>query len=162
MIGLPGCGKTTAARCYIRLRQLWKHQNPDFQWDIGGFNEYNTSDYRGIDFVREKIERLTKLTCETIAYMKEADNMTDDAKKALRSPLEDKGNAIFILDGNDESGFTEAIKSRCLILRFKPLSTTEVANQLFYILKAEGMQVNAKIEDALKELAVQSRGDMRG
>ena len=133
------------------------------KWDTGdlrNYAEYNASDYRGIDFVRE-LEQFTQFCCETIVYCNEADNMTKDAQQAFRSPLEKKGNAIFILDGNDETGFIEPIKSRCLIFRFEPLSYTEIYMRLLYIIKAEGMQVNEQVQNVAKELAEQANGDMR-
>jgi replication factor C small subunit len=161
MTGPVGCGKTTAARCYIRERDLWKQQNSDpHRYEVGSFEGYNASNDRGIEFVR-KITRYTKIVSESITYLNEADSMTNEAQAGMRGPLENKGNAIFILDGNDEKCFTDAIKSRCVHFRFKLLANTDIYNRLTYIIKSEGIKINQQIEKAIKELAEQSNGDMR-
>ncbi len=162
LTGPVGCGKTTTAQCFIKGRELWKQQNSEnFPYDFGTFEEYNASDYRGIDFIREKIKPITKLKKETIVYLNEADRLTPEAQDVMKSILEFKGNAVFILDGNDETRFTDAVKSRCVHFRFKPLLVPEVYNQLLYIIKTEGIQVNTQIEKVAKELAIQSNGYMR-
>jgi DNA polymerase III delta prime subunit len=162
LTGAAGLGKTSATHCFIRERLLWRAQNSEsYRYDFGNFEEYNNSDYRGIDFVREKIKPITKLKAEIIVYLNEADRLTPEAQDAMKSILENKGNAIFILDGNKEEYLTEPTKSRCVHFRFKPLSVPEIYNRLLYIIKAEGIQVNTQIHDTVKELAVQAKGDMR-
>lgn len=161
LLGQAGVGKTTAVRCFAKERGAWlKENNQQSLLDLDtDLTEFNASDYRGIDFVREELERCTKTKIESIIYLNESDNMTADAKDALRSILEKKGNAIFILDGNDASGFTEPMKSRCSIFLFQPLSQTDILNRLRHILKAE--KVHTQGEKIIEELAKQAKGDLR-
>jgi replication factor C small subunit len=147
IVGPAGCGKTTAVRCFSNERKcpLW---------------EYNASDDRGIDFIR-KISRISRLIWESINYLNEADSLTKEAQNGLKSILEKKVNTIFILDGNDEAGFIEPIKSRCVVFRFKPLTTKEIFDRLSYIIKAEGIQVDEQVEKLIREIAEQANGDLR-
>jgi DNA polymerase III delta prime subunit len=160
LTGPVGCGKTTAAKCFISERALWKQNNPKFEWDFGGLAVYNASDDRGIETMRE-IKRYANCSSEIIIYLNEADRLTSDAKDALRSILENKNDAVFILDGNDETLFTPAVKSRCVPFRFNPLEATAIYHRLLYIFNTEGIEVNDDVENVARELAEQSNGDLR-
>lgn len=163
LIGPAGYGKTTAVRCFVRERKLWLGNRSIISikdsFD-GWFEEYNASSDRGLDFVRS-LSRSTRLVGETIIYLNEADYMTKEAQAGLRSIIENKGFAIFILDGNNEADFIEPIKSRCVIFRFKPLTAMEILQRLLAILKDEKVQVNEQVENIARKLAEQSNGDMR-
>ena len=58
LIGGPGCGKTTCAFLLAKNR--------------GHLSEFNASDERGIDVVREKIKHLALSTQEQIIFLDEA------------------------------------------------------------------------------------------
>jgi DNA polymerase III delta prime subunit len=162
LTGPAGCGKTSAALAFVRERYEKIEGRPIPNAELKSYYiEFNASDFRGIDFIRDEIIVHTKYKMETLIYLNEADNLTTPAQEALRSPLEKKGNVIFILDGNKEAGFTDPIKSRCVHLRFKLLSDKEVVNRLFYIIKAEEIQVTHEVEKVVKEIAEESKGDLR-
>ena len=127
--------------------------------------EFNASDDRTLNFVREKIipaMRYKSFSGEyKIIFLDEADNLMKDSLFALRRPMETYyKNARIIFSCNDVSVFNQvpAIKSRCIVFQFKPLQPEDIAKRLRQICTAEGVQVG---DSVLRYISKKAHGDMR-
>lgn len=157
LVGPPGCGKTSFARCFAK--DLFKEK-----FSLATFIVMNASDDRGIDNVRGKIKRLTKIIGQRIVYMGEGDNVTKDAQQALRGIMEGARGTTFIISGNVEGKLIPAILSRCTIFRFKKLEDLVVLNKLVEICKAENITIdysNPTIRSGFEQLVKDANGDLR-
>ncbi len=154
-LGAPGCGKTSVAEVMAKELGL-------------DFHEFNASDARGIDFIREEIKRLSQFKGARIIFLDESDQLTDAAQHAMRRIMEQTEESVFILTGNDEWKIIDAIKSRCAIFRFPPLKHEDVEKKLIEIIRGEGIALDADTEEkqnqvraGLKRLIERSQGDLR-
>jgi replication factor C subunit 2/4 len=134
--------------------------------------EFNASDDRGINAVREKITFEAKKSVEKIvdinnnvipAYkiivLDEADSMTDEAQDALRVIIEEySGVTRFCFICNYISKITDAIKSRCSRVYFKKLSDKCMLKKLEEVSMMEEMELEKDIFKAIIDI---SGGDMR-
>lgn len=164
LYGPPGTGKTSTIRALGR--ELFKEHF------ASRVIEFNASDDRGINAVREKITgEARKLSTETpcqdgstvpafkIIILDEADAMTDEAQDALRVIIEQySGVTRFCFICNYISKITDAIKSRCSKVYFKKLTTECMVSKLNEIALSENMTLEEKI---LKSIIEVSNGDMR-
>jgi replication factor C small subunit len=150
--GPPGCGKTSTA--YALANELGIP-----------IQEYNASDERGINVIRDKIKRVAFTLGEKIILLDEADNMTDDAQHALRRIMEraERAGTMFILTANEEWRIIEPIKSRCAIFRFRKLTEEEVLKVLLNVLKGEGVDPKSIVasKEPLMFLVRYVDGDLR-
>lgn len=111
--GPPGCGKTSTAECIARYKfgDKWRFH----------YREFNASDERGIDMVRNVLKRLAFIKGKRIIFLDEF-NLTEEAQEALRRPLELSKETMFIISTNNLHKVIEPIKSRCVLIKFKRLS----------------------------------------
>jgi replication factor C small subunit len=153
--GPAGVGKTTSA---VALA------NELYGEGFGrNFLELNASDSRGIDVVRGQIKDFARTMAFDshfkIIFLDEADALTSDAQQALRRTMEKYTKTTrFCLSCNYSSKIIEPIQSRCVVFRFKPLTSKETENALEGISKKEGLQLE---ETGLKAIEYVSQGDLR-
>ena len=149
--GPPGTGKTSAI--LAMGREIFKEHFSN------RVIEFNASDDRGINAVREKISNEakkyvtdiisqdgTKIPPYKIIILDEADSMTDEAQDALRVIIEQYSTVTrFCFICNYISKITDAIKSRCSAVYFKKLSNECMINKLNEISTKESMNLSGKI-----------------
>jgi replication factor C subunit 2/4 len=132
--------------------------------------ELNASDERGINVVRQKIINFAKIAIGTpdpkylcppykIIILEEADAMTKEAQAALRKVMEETSNITrFCFTCNYINQIIEPINSRCVKIRFKPITKINIINKLKFI----SFKENIKIDNiGLESLADISNGDLR-
>jgi replication factor C subunit 2/4 len=164
LYGPPGTGKTSAILAVGR--EIYKEHYQD------RVIEFNASNERGINAVRTKItEEARKTVCVTkcsdgttipgykIIILDEADAMTSDAQDALRIIIEKYSSVTrFVFICNYITQITDAIKSRCVPIFFKPLEPKILMKQLNMISQAESMVIDDDVKRAIIDI---SKGDMR-
>ncbi|AKI80243.1 putative replication factor c small subunit [Acanthamoeba polyphaga mimivirus] len=162
--GPPGTGKTSAI--LAMGREIFKEH---FRNRV---IEFNASDDRGINAVREKITNEAKkyvaeikledgtiIPSYKIIILDEADSMTDEAQDALRVIIEQYSTATrFCFICNYITKITDAIKSRCSSVYFKKLSDECMVEKLNDISLKESMDLPKNILHTIIDV---SNGDMR-
>ena len=124
----------------------------------------NSSDERGIDTVREKINLFaTSLSSNSkvkrMILMEEADALTKPAMDCLRVALEEHSdNCFFIFSINDLGKIILPIRSRCILIDFSSPPKKEIIARLEYICNQEKIEYD--IED-LNKLVDLSYPDIR-
>jgi replication factor C small subunit len=153
--GSAGIGKTSAA--VALAKELF---GESFKQN---FLELNASDERGIDVVRNTIKDFARtLSFDAgfkIIFLDESDALTADAQQALRRTMEKyTKTARFILSCNYSSKIIEPIQSRCVVSRFKPLTSKELNEKIKEISEKEKLNLSEKAFEALNYV---SSGDLR-
>lgn len=162
--GLPGTGKTSAILAIGR--EIFK------EFFASRVIEFNASDDRGINAVREKITGEakkyvtnavsvdgTRIPPYKIIILDEADSMTDEAQDALRVIIEQYSTVTrFCFICNYISKITDAIKSRCSAVYFKKINNECMVSKLSQISKEESITLPNKI---ISTIITVSNGDMR-
>ncbi|KAH6577955.1 hypothetical protein BASA50_010138 [Batrachochytrium salamandrivorans] len=155
--GSPGIGKTTSILCLAHelLGSSYKE----------GVLELNASDDRGIEVVRNRIKMFAqkKVTLppgrHKIVVLDEADSMTSGAQQALRRTMEIYSSTTrFALACNLSSKIIEPIQSRCAILRYTPLSETQLLRRMLEICEMENV---THTPEGLSAIIFTADGDMR-
>jgi replication factor C small subunit len=126
--GPPGTGKTTVAE--VIAREMFG-QNEDLL--ATNFHEFNASDERGIDFIRDNVKQTARINpigvSRKVIFLDEADGLTKPAQEALRRTMEKYSDkTMFILAVNSKPAIIPAIQSRCVTYDFAPYSEAEVAD----------------------------------
>ncbi len=153
--GVPGVGKTTTA--LVIARQLFG------EYYKSNWQEFNASDDRGIDIVRDEIKTFCKTSPLSssfkILFLDECDGLTNPAQEALRRIMEQYSSITrFILSCNDISKIIEPLQSRCETFHFAPLSAQDIASRIKQVSSLENIVID---EEAISLLAVKAGGDMR-
>lgn len=164
-VGPPGTAKTTLAEIIIR------------ELDVDVLR-LNGSEEKGIDIVRNEIDRCVKHSSLwakdknngnnsrvpfKIVFIDEADNLSDDMMKALRAKIEKYTyNTRFLLAVNSDKKITDcasgALMSRFQKYTFRPLDEQAIIIRLKQVAKAEKLKLT---DNQFLEVAEGARGDMR-
>jgi len=132
--------------------------------DESTIRQYNASDDRGINFIRNEIMILVQSRGASVFILDEADMMTREAQNALRAILPEakKRNKMFIFTCNHYDRIEDAIKSRCRSFQVQRLSSKHIQSRIIEILKAENVVVKTEEEvNYIKSIIERSKGDMR-
>jgi DNA polymerase III delta prime subunit len=136
LYGTPGTGKTTLAKLIVN------NFNCDYLY-------INTSDERGIDTIRDKVQGFASSASFKpikIIILDEADFLTIQAQASLRNIIETYSRTTrFILTCNYLERIIDPLQSRCQVLKITPPSKKEVAQHVSTILDQEN--VNYELED---------------
>lgn len=164
LTGGPGIGKTTTIRC-IASKLYGKYYNSCVL-------ELNASDDRGIKSVQGDIINfcrsvksykkadVDKYCSQKLVILDEADNMMEKAQHYINNLMEKyKQTVRFAFTCNSSSDIEESIQSRCIILRYMRLNTPQICQRLQEICAIENVNYE---KQALNDIAIISRGDMRG
>lgn len=148
--GPPGTGKTTTAR--VIASEMPGNVEPV---------EFNSSDDRGIDFVRNEIIAATgqrTLSGGTrVIILEEMESMTTEAQQALRRPMEESDD-LFILLCNDVDGVHDALRSRCRDYEFGHLSDAAIRTRIEQLADRDGVMLTPNNYETIVSFAA---GDMR-
>jgi DNA polymerase III delta prime subunit len=121
----PGTGKTSCAKVIIN------------KLDCDAL-VINSSDERGIDVIREKVNRfsmgLSSGDTKRCIFLDEADGLTSQAQNSLRNLMETySSNCFFIFSCNDISKIIDPIKSRCILINFDNPNKAHILSKLSWI-----------------------------
>ena len=158
--GPPGTGKTSAAHVIARdmLGDCFDHAN---------FIENNASDDRGIDFIRNELKFAMRSkpigTARKVILLDEADGLTSAAQDTMRQLIEKYSkNAMLILTCNELEKIRPAIRSRCSVYGFKPVSPEAGAKRLLSILEGDfSVNFGTRHSPLLFRLVELMNGDLR-
>jgi DNA polymerase III delta prime subunit len=155
--GKAGIGKTATAEAIIK--------------ELKTENTYivNASQDNSALFIETRLINFfytsSLLSGRKIVLLDEADNLTDNAQKMLKVPLEKTSHLVdVIFCCNDFNKINDAIKSRCLCFNFNlsPKEDDEVKdsilNRLLDIVKKEKLGLNKK---QIEEIYIDCNSDMR-
>ncbi len=150
--GPSGCGKTTLAR--ILKTELQCH---DLDW-----KEFNCSDVRGVDSVRE-ISRLMHLAPTggpvRCWLLDELHQWTKDAQHAALKMLEDTPSHVyFFLCTTDPGKLLKTILTRCCEMPVRLLTHDELNTLVRRVAKREKTDVS---DDVLEEIVSSAQGSAR-
>lgn len=155
-IGPAGTGKSTLALIIVKelFGKNWREN----------YLEFNASDERGINIIREKVKNFARTKSLgnvpfKIIFLDEADALTPEAQQALRRTMENySATCRFILSCNYSSKIIDPIQSRCAIFRFKLLEKKDAERVIRKIEVGEKLQINNESVEMLYE---GSEGDCR-
>jgi replication factor C subunit 2/4 len=160
---------TTTTTIDERSIFLARHEAEEMRFYSNNVLEINASDENGVGIVRNVIKQFaSKETTfnekhngrHKLVILDEADNLTKDAQESLRRLIEThESTTRFMLACNDSTRLSEALQSRCTVLRFAKLPETQIAERLRAIAAAEGI-VDFD-DDGINSLVFRADGDMR-
>jgi len=160
--GNSGTGKTSMIN--VIVTQLYRDKIDS------NVLELNASDENGINVIRNKIIKfativVSKSSNETKSpsfktiILDEADAMTSEAQTALKKVMEEMCEITrFVLICNYENKIIDAIKSRCAIFRFSPISNKLMCDFLTKISINEKLNISKNIIETIVKI---SKGDAR-
>jgi len=150
--GPTGCGKTTIGRI---IKNRLEIADTDY-------TEINSSDFRGIDTIREIIKNIQYLPMNSkyrIYLLDECHKLSNDAQNALLKALEDTpAHIIFILCTTDPDKLIKAIIGRCIHFPVQQLNEREMKALLKSVAKKEDEDVENEV---LEQIVLDSQGHPR-
>ena len=155
--GSPGTGKTSTILCLAR-----KILGKDYR-DLT--LELNASNNRTLDFINTTVAYFCrkKLSSDTntpkLIIFDEADNITKKAQNLLANLMEEHShNTRFAFTCNESDKIIESIQSRCMILRYIPMTSDAIKDKLQNICQIENIEFDESGIDAVNFI---SQGDVR-
>jgi len=151
-VGDTGVGKTSMAHVVAN----------EFRLEL---MEYNASDDRSLNFIREKIipamKHHTLNGRYKLIFLDESESMLREALFSLRTPMEkyyQNARIIFSCNNMDNLDSVPAIRSRCLVFNFNRISKDDIIKRLNEIAELEAIDVK---REYLEYISNQAGGDMR-
>lgn len=145
--GESGTGKTTMVRI---IKEELGCSDTDF-------HEYNSSNTRGIDTIREisNQARMSPMDGKIKMFLfDECHQWTKDASNAILKLLEDgPSNTFFFLATTNPEKLLKAIKTRCTLISMKSLSSRQLSSLVRDISIAEGVEFSDKVYTAIGKSA---------
>ena len=120
--GLPGCGKTTLTRLYLKEKHK-KREN---------YIEINSSDNRGINYYKDVLMKFidNKTIKNKTIFLDEADNLTNDSQLYINNIIEyindNNMDTRFIVVCNYINNIDENILNKCFVFRFKNMTEKNI------------------------------------
>ena len=156
LAGPAGVGKTATITAFAR----------DLYGDSfdANFNEFNASDDRGIDVVREDIKQWARRAPADgfpykIVFLDEADQLTSDAQPALRRIMEQYSDSTrFALSVNYINQIIGPLQSRCSTMHFGRLDDGDVRQLIGSVIDGEDLVAE---DAAIDKIVRASRGQAR-
>lgn len=141
--GMTGSGKTTMAKILIAAMNV----------DELDVLTINASDERGIDTFRELIKGFAtsfSIGEFKIVHLEEADELTQQAQKALKAFMDEAGDFIrFIFTCNDVNRLVLPIRSRCHQYFFKAADLNDITEMAINILVSEHITFTIDVLDKI-------------
>jgi len=155
--GSPGTGKTSTILCLAK-----KVLGNDYK-DM--LLELNASNNRTLDFINTTVAYFCKkkLSSNTdkqkLIIFDEADNITKKAQNLLANLMEEHAyNTSFAFTCNESGKIIESIQSRCIILRYVPMTSENIKKRLTMICQKENISYD---DEGLSAINFISQGDVR-
>lgn len=137
-IGINGIGKKILATEFAKkilcvenkedCEYEYKFNHPDFMCINPDGNNIKIEQIR---FLQKKIQEKPIISNKKVYIIDDADTMTPEAQNCLLKTLEEPPKfATIILIGANENAFLPTIKSRCMILHFKPIEDEEIKSYM--------------------------------
>lgn len=149
LTGPTGVGKTTIGRIILAAVGC--------EEDAGDLTEINSSDFRGIDTVRDVRRSASKTALSGGAkgwIFDELHQMRSDAQDSMLKLLEDPPeNVYFVLATTDPHKLRPALKGRCTTFGLNPISNATLNSLLRTILKKEKKKLHKKVQERIIEVA---------
>lgn len=124
--------------------------------------ELDAASNNGVDDIRKLVSDASYAPISgrtRVFIIDEAHQLSNSAQNAFLKTLEEPtSHTKFLLATTEPHKLLETVRSRCLPLRFRPISKTEVAKRLEVVAKNEGLSINPS---CLEALARTCKGGMR-
>lgn len=145
--GPSGCGKTTLARIMKEKLDCSDHD----------FCEQNSSDYRGIDSIREMRKRMglapVSGSCR-IWLLDECHKLSNDAQNALLKILEDTPKHVyFMLATTDPQKLIKTVVNRCTQIKVDAVSFEKLTELVEAVCKKEGVKLPEEVVSSIANIA---------
>jgi len=152
-VGPSGCGKTALARLLANKLGSLDFEHPQSSVD---YSEWNASDFRGIDSIRE-LRRLLPLAPSKarsrVWLLDECHMLTREAQEALLKCLDNcPPTAHIFLATTEPQNLKITVRRRCSVYEMAPLEDEEM---LEFLLDRYGKEID---RDVLEEVAAESMG----
>ena len=130
------------------------------------FIEINASDELRMEYLRDRLKKLIQQKSIggriKIVAFEEADNIPPIVQRALKRMMEASfGVCRYILPCNYLSNIIDPIRSRCLVLRFKPISEHGMTRMVKDILGKEGLEMGDDVMEVCRRIKKITAGDLR-